>query len=340
MTPKIGGNCLRTRTARPGRQKSPDRAGKPSVISRPQQAEATAKAAPREHDPPAVRSGAATVSGGRAASADCSQSICRTKGRERTGQQEPRLLCHSRRGGQGAGGLPGRTMEAAVRSEPLRWPALPLRASWLCDGGTSIGSAAGSLSARLRRSITKAKSIASFRCSRSCGRTWKPYATNCLQLRSIDSAVQRSPVITRYRDVNSNLRTQLLRIIAKARADAVAKAVPEPAGEPGDGISGGASGPRCRGWLGHSTAVAQKALLASDRRTTSTARLQAKRCNNPAQSGTKRRTIKRRRRASTGTTCEITDDYDDRCDTVHLYSSGRGGSRTRTGVTPQRILSP
>ena len=70
--------------------------------------------------------------------------------------------------------------------------------------------------------------------------------------------LSEQPVITRYRDTNANLRTQLLRIIAQGEADTVAQALPELAGEPGDGTGGGASGHVAAEWMGHSTKVADK----------------------------------------------------------------------------------
>ena len=113
---------------------------------------------------------------------------------------------------------------------------------------------------------------ASCRCSLSCGRTCKPCWTNCSS--DFDPKAKRlseQPIITRYRDSNANLRTQLLRIIAKARAEAVAQAVPESCGRRGR-RNWRRSIPAhvAADWLGHSIADCRQALLANDRRATST----------------------------------------------------------------------
>jgi hypothetical protein len=56
------------------------------------------------------------------------------KGDWRPGEPRTRLLHFTRRRGQGYYGLPGRSMEASVRPEPIRRPAMPVRASCLAMG--------------------------------------------------------------------------------------------------------------------------------------------------------------------------------------------------------------
>ena len=93
------------------------------------------------------------------------------------------------------------------RSEPLWRLAMPHRTPGAAMGRRGLGAAASRFGAQ-RRSNTPEGSLGRCRSSRSCGRTWKR------------SGSKRGPgaeqVITRYRDTNANLRTQLLRIIGRA----------------------------------------------------------------------------------------------------------------------------
>ena len=73
------------------------------------------------------------------------------------------------------------------------------------------------------------------------------------------------PVITRYRDVNANLRTQLLRIIALAGLSPWPKLFQNLRASRATELAKEHPGHVAAAWLGHSREVATKALLASHR---------------------------------------------------------------------------
>jgi integrase len=66
------------------------------------------------------------------------------------------------------------------------------------------------------------------------------------------------PVITRYRDVNANLRTQLLRIVANAGLSPWPKLFQNLRASRATELAKEHPGHVAAAWLGHSTAVAQK----------------------------------------------------------------------------------
>ena len=123
-------------------------------------------------------------------------------------QHGPRLLRQSRGSGQGARCLPGRRMAAAVRPEPLRRPTLPVRALGATLGRRGLGP---------RNRITVQPQDRTPRGQGDPRHTDLPRAAAVPGSRLRCRPPERAEyVITRYRDANANLRTQLERIIRKA----------------------------------------------------------------------------------------------------------------------------
>ena len=151
---------------------------------------------------------------------------------------------------------------ALSRYGGLRCPSEHLALRW----GDVDWDAAGSLYARQRRNITKARASASCRCCPSCGRTCKPCCDELLA--DFDPKAKRlseQPVITRYRDSNANLRTQLLRIIPRRRLKPWPKLFQNLRASRATELAGRAPG-ACRGGLdGPQHEDCRQALLAGDR---------------------------------------------------------------------------
>jgi integrase len=155
------------------------------------------------------------------------------------------------------------------------------------------------------------------------------------------------PVITRYRDVNANLRTQLLRIIAHAGASPWPKLFQNLRASRATELAAEYPGHVAAAWLGHSTTVAQKHYW----QVTDADYERAACAEHHGQTRSER---------AAQNAAQSTHGDDDRGMSAFPHQSknvgkikgeqswtsteqtisGRGGSRTRTGVAPQRILSP
>lgn len=166
--------------------------------------------------------------------------------------------------------------------------------------------------------------------------------------------MSKLPIITRYRDVNANLRTQLLRIIANAGISPWPKLFQNLRASRATELAAEYPGHVAAAWLGHSTTVALKhywQVTEADyeRAAGGTEQNPPAPSTNPPMGG----------RAAQNTAQSARDNRDSELSAFpqplknvgkikggHSWSStepskdGRGGSRTRTGVTSQRILSP
>jgi integrase len=155
------------------------------------------------------------------------------------------------------------------------------------------------------------------------------------------------PVITRYRDVNANLRTQFLRILANAGIQPWPKLFQNLRASRATELAQEYPGHVAAAWLGHTTAVAQKHYWQVtdadfDRATCSPS---AQPASNPHPAQQPAQSVAHQRRQTVPAIAPKSKS-NAKIKGEHSWSnteqkiSGRGGSRTRTGVAPQRILSP
>jgi len=162
------------------------------------------------------------------------------------------------------------------------------------------------------------------------------------------------PVITRYRDRNANLRSQLLRIIARSGVKPWPKLFQNLRASRATELAAEHPGHVAAAWLGHSTIVAQKhywQITDADFQQALTgpnANPPASADSSPDESRAAQNPTQSAKDLSTSTMSGFRTPCENSGKTKgeHSWSSddkqkyGRGGSRTRTGVTPQRILSP
>ena len=145
-------------------------------------------------------------------------------------------------------------MAVAVRSEPVWRAAVPFASILGYAGAMSIGNEAESRYTARRPNTTKAGQLGRYPFSPSYGRY--------LEAVFDEAEPGTEYIITRYRDGNANLRTQLERIIRKAGLKPWPKLFQNLRSARRNRVGGKLSDARCLcEWIGNSAAVAAKHYL-------------------------------------------------------------------------------